>query len=92
MSSSQVGIRRAVEIHPLTDEERQQEEDCLWATHDPEILADYVGQFVVPYRRQVVAHGFDIELVLQEAARVTGKRPQELPVCGIDDPLVDIPH
>ncbi|MBI3461760.1 MAG: hypothetical protein HY000_01685 [Planctomycetes bacterium] len=92
MASSQVGHRRAVEIHRLTAEERAECEDCRWAERDPEILAKYVGQFVVPYRRQIVAHGFDIELVLQEAVRVTGKKPNELPICAIDDPLMDIPH
>lgn len=88
MASSKVGNRRAVEIHPLTAEEVQECEDCRWVTHDPDIQAKYVGQFVVPYRRQIVAHGVDIELVLQEAARVTGKKPNELPISAIDDPLM----
>jgi hypothetical protein len=30
--------------------------------------------------------------VLAEAARVTGRKPEDLPICGIDDPLLDVPH
>lgn len=92
MASSQEMARAKVEIHPLTAEERQQEEDAYWVLHDLEIQAKYMGQFVVPYRRRIIAHGDDIEAVLAEAARVTGRNPEELPVCGIDDPLLDIPH
>lgn len=92
MPSSHVIEQPRVEIHPISDEERQQEEDAQWALHDEEILAKYVGQFVVPQQRRVVAHGYDIEAVLSEAARVTGRKPEELPVCGIVDPLLDLPH
>ena len=84
--------RPAIEVRPLTPDERQQTEDAQWATRDPQVLAMYVGEFVVPYRRQIVAHGHDIEAVLEEAARVTGLRPEELPVCGIDDPLEYLSH
>jgi hypothetical protein len=79
-------------VYPLTEEERQQGEDCRWARHDPEVQAKYIGEFIVPYRRQIIAHGTDIEAVLAEAARVTGLKPDDLPVCGVDDPLMDIPH
>lgn len=84
--------RPPVKVYPLTDEERQQSEDCRWVLHDPEIQAKYIGEFVVPYHRQIIAHGTDIEAVLAEAARITGLKEEELPVCGIDDPLMDIPH
>jgi hypothetical protein len=92
MASSSEVARAKVEIHPLTAEEREQEEDALWVLHDPEIQAKYLGQFFVPYRRQIIAHGDDIEAVLAEAARVTGRKPEDLPICGIDAPLLDVPH
>jgi hypothetical protein len=65
-------------------------EDVEWALHDPEVLANYTGEFVVPVDRRIVVHGEDIEAVLGEAARVTGRDPERLPVCGIDDPLLDL--
>ncbi len=55
------------------------------------MLARYVGEFVVPYRRQVVAHGTDAAAVLAEAARVSGRRAEELALVGVIDPLVDVP-
>jgi len=92
MSLSYVVERKAAGVYPLTAEERQQEEDVQWALHDPEVLASYTGEFVVPVERRIVAHGADIEAVLGEAARVTGRDPESLPICGIDDPLLDLPH
>jgi hypothetical protein len=61
-----------------------------WARHDADVQTKYMGQFIVPFQRQVVAHGTDLAQVLEEAARVTGRKPGELPVCGIDDPLQEI--
>jgi hypothetical protein len=87
-----VAERTVTDVFPLTPEERQQEEDVQWALHDPEVLANYSGEFVVPVDRRIVAHGADVELVLSEAARVTGRDPECLPICGIDDPLLDLPH
>ena len=81
-----------IEVQRLTAEERLQIEDAQWARHDKDVLESYRGQFVVPFRRRIVAHGHDVALVLAEAARVTGLRPEELPICGIDDPLHDLPY
>jgi hypothetical protein len=92
MALSCAAERTATDVYPLTAEERQEEEDAQWALHDPVVLANYTGQFVVPVDRRIVAHGEDIELVLREAASVTGRDPERLPVCGIDDPLLDLPH
>jgi len=92
MTLSCLAERTATEVYPLTAEERQQEEDVQWALHDPEVLVNYTGEFVVPVDRRIVAHGEDIELVLREAAGVTGRDPERLPICGIDDPLLDLPH
>jgi hypothetical protein len=85
-------VERKAGVHALTAEERQQEEDVRWAQHDPEVLANHIGEFVVPFDRRIVAHGRDMESVLEEAARVTGRDPDRLPICGIDDPLLDLPH
>jgi hypothetical protein len=49
-----------------------------------------MGEFVVPYMKQIVAHGQDIRAVLEQAARKTGKSIEELPVIGIDDSLTDV--
>lgn len=48
MPFSCVSERKAAGVYPLTAEERQQEEDVQWALHDPEVLANYTGEFVVP--------------------------------------------
>jgi hypothetical protein len=67
-------------------------EDLHWATHDPDVLDRYAGQYVVPFERQIVAHGPDLGSVLAEAARRTGKETWELVFCAIQDPLEDISH
>lgn len=92
MPLSCVDEQKVAGVYLLTAEERQQEEDVHWALHDPDVLANYTGQFVVPVDRRIVAHGEDVEAVLEEAARVTGRDPDRLPICGIDDPLLDLPH
>ena len=70
----------------------QQEEDLLWATSDPNVQRDYVGQYVVPFQRRIVAHGTDLEAVLREAERVTGKPSDQLSDCAILDPLQELPR
>jgi hypothetical protein len=56
------------------------------------VLAQYLGEFVVPYQRKIVAHGTDAAVVLAEAARITGHPAEELPLVGVIDPLLDIPQ
>jgi hypothetical protein len=58
------------------------------ARRDPEVLARYVGKFVVPFDRKIVAHGMDAATVLEEAARITGRSIEELPLVGMIDPLL----
>jgi hypothetical protein len=77
---------------PLSAEESLRQNDARWAMETPEVMARYVGEFVVSYRREVVAHGTDAAAVLDEAARVTGRRAEELPLVGVMDPLVDVPQ
>jgi hypothetical protein len=70
----------------------RQQEDLEWASNDPEVQRRYVGQYVVPFERRIVAHGTDLEQVLRDAVAVTGKLADELPDCAILDPLEEIPR
>ena len=79
-------------VQPITSDQCQRHEDARWARHAPDVIVKYRGQFVVPYLRQIVAHGHVVQEVLDQAARVTGRRPDELPICHIDDPLQELPH
>lgn len=76
-------------VHPLTEEERQRWADIRWAENAPEVRAKHLGEFIVPYQRQIVAHGHDPVAVLQEAARVTGRKPDGLTLWSLYDPLDD---
>ena len=70
----------------------QQEEDLLWASTDRDVQRDYPGQYVVPFQGRIVAHGTDLEAVLREAEKATGKSRHELPDCAILDPLQEVPR
>jgi hypothetical protein len=85
-------LRAQFAVRPLAPAESQRQEDIRWAQHDPEVQARYRGEFIVPYRGQVVAHGTDAAIVLAEAAQRTGRRAEELPLVGVTDPLLDIPR
>ena len=85
-------LRAQFTTRPLSSEECQRHEDIHWAQQDPEVQARYRGQFIVPYQRQIVAHGSDVATVLAEAARVSGRSVEELPLVGIVDPLADMPR
>ena len=84
-------LRAERSTRPLGAEESRRQEDARWALEDPEVQARHRGEFVVPYRREVVAHGTDAAVVLAEAARSTGRRVEELPLVGVIDPLLDVP-
>jgi len=81
---------RTVKIRRTTPEERQRYEDASWALADEEVQAKHEGHFVVPYRRRIVAFGFDPQAVQKEAARVTGTPIGELPLVAIVNPLQDM--
>jgi hypothetical protein len=85
-------LRAQFTVEAITLEERQIDEDEDWALQDPEVQATYQGEFVVPYLRKIVVHGHNAAEVLQEAARITGRRVEDLPLVGIVSPLCDIPH
>ena len=79
-------------VSPVAEFPSDQHNDATWAQHDPTVEQIYGGQWVVAVDRKIVAHGTDPGLVLQEAARLTGRNPDDLIVCGIphpDDWLVD---
>jgi hypothetical protein len=84
-------LRKAITMQPVSPEDLMRLEDARWAKQNPDVLTHYGGEFVVPYERKIVAHGKDAAAVLAEAARITGRQAEELPLVGIIDPLVDIP-
>ncbi len=84
--------RTQVSMLPLQPKEFQRLEDARWASQDPDVLAQYLGEFVVPYERKIVAHGTDAAVVLAEAAQITGRPVEELPLVGVIDPLLDMPR
>lgn len=79
-----------IDVRPITPAERRQIEDAQWATNDGDVREKYQGQFVVPFGRKIVAHGYEVETVLNQAALATGLSLDELPLCSIDDPLQDL--
>jgi hypothetical protein len=85
-------LRAQRTTRPLEAEECRRLDDARWAGEAPEVLACYLGEFVVPYRREIIAHGTDAAVVLAEAARITGRRVEDLPLVGVIDPLLDVPH
>ena len=88
----QGALAQSATAQPLTAEQRRRLEDAAWAEEDPQVIATYQGEFVVPCDRRIVAHGRDIQGVLKEAAAKTGRKIEELVVVGIDAPLRDVPH
>jgi hypothetical protein len=84
--------RTQVSMVPLQPRELRRLEDARWARQDPDVLAQYLGEFVVPYERRIVAHGRDAAVVLAEAAQITGRPVEELPLVGVIDPLLDMPR
>ena len=43
-------------------------------------------------QRKIVAHGVDAAVVLAEAAQITGRPAEELPLVGVFDPLLEMPR
>jgi hypothetical protein len=84
--------RTPITMLPLEPREFQQLEDARWARQDPDVRVQYLGEFVVPYQRKIVAHGKEAALVLAEAAQITGRPAEELPLVGVVDPLLDMPR
>jgi hypothetical protein len=91
LAKERQAVRDQFALRPLTPDELRAEQDASWAQNDPGVQATYRGEFVVPFQRQVVAHGHDAAAVLAEAARLTGKPVEALPLVGVIDPLLDVP-
>ena len=66
--------------------EVEHDDDAFWAQHDLGVEQSYGGQWVVPFRRRIVAHGTDLEAVLEEAACATHRTRDELVVCAVPRP------
>ncbi len=90
--TKQALLRTRITMLPLEPKEFQRLEDARWARQDPDVSVRYLGEFVVPYERKIVAHGNDAALVLAEAAQNTGRPAEELPLVGVVDPLLDMPR
>jgi Family of unknown function (DUF5678) len=71
---------------PMTEDEIQRSLDADWAKSDPEVEKRFAGQWVVPFERRIVAHGEDLEKVLQEAERLSFLPRERLVVCGVPHP------
>jgi hypothetical protein len=85
-------IQSKIKVRAIPSKHHQCYQDARWAQHDAEVQSRYRGEFVVPYQGRIVAHGIDAEAVLAEAARLTGLKPQDLPLVGIVNPLEDISY
>jgi hypothetical protein len=83
-------LRASFQVRPISQERREITQDILWAQHDPSVRAMYEGEFVVPWKGKIIAHGDDAQVVLERAAQTTRRRPEDLPLVGVIDPLVDI--
>ncbi len=83
-------LRSQFSVRAPKPEDFQRQEDVRWARQDPEVLTLYCGELVVPYGRQIVAHGADAAAVRAEASRVTGRPVEELVLVSIIDPLMDL--
>jgi hypothetical protein len=60
--------------------------DAEWALHDPGVQELYCGQFVVAYKRQIIAHGPDPKAVAAQAELVVGGVAHRVVYCAPDDP------
>jgi hypothetical protein len=85
-------VQSKVKVEAISSNDHQRYQDARWAQHDAEVQRRYRGEFVVPFQGKIVAHGKDAAAILAAAARLTGLKPQDLPLVGIIDPLQDIPY
>lgn len=71
---------------PLTAEERERGLDIRWAWGDTQVQEKFPDEFVAVYRRRVVAHGHDLNAVLDEAVRVTGQPREQIALTSVQGP------
>jgi hypothetical protein len=82
-------IQAQRQYRPCTPEEAQQQEDIRWALRDDKVRAEYRGQIVVPYKRQIIAHGKDFAEVQQQLDQLMPG--VDLPLVSIVEPLMAVP-
>ncbi len=76
----------------LTPLERQMCDDQDWAwEHHDELDRLYRGQYLLLWKKKVVAHGLDVDAMFLQAER-DGCPRSELVLFPIMDPFLDIPH
>lgn len=78
-------VRSRFSVRSLSDAEIARLEDITWAQQDPDVQSRFRGEFVVPVGKQVVAHGYEAEQVLQEASQVTNRAIRDLPLVSVVD-------
>jgi hypothetical protein len=75
----------------MTPLEQQMHEDHSWAwANYSELEQRYPGEYVVVWRKQVIAHGLDLEETLQRATAPERPR-EELVAVGVLSPFFESP-
>jgi hypothetical protein len=76
-----------------SEEDRERRRDAAWALRDPDVQRRYGGEWLVAYRRQVIAHGPDPDAVVEEANRLIPGYNHLLVCCPYHDPdaWLDLP-
>lgn len=82
---------KAFKLRKTTAEEKRIYDDACWALCDPDVRARYEGRLVVVYQGRIVASGLDPSAIQEEAARLTGTMPGDLPILSIIPSLQEIP-
>jgi hypothetical protein len=81
----------APQLRPLSSKQQQFVEDNDWAMDNfDSLLQKYPGEFVVVWKKQILGHGPNWELLLQENATEEHPR-EELVLVECPDPMIDIP-
>lgn len=57
-------------------------QDAVWAMHDSETQRRFPGEWVVAYRRKVIAHGSDPDRVRSDASQPVAKVNHRLELCA----------
>ncbi len=70
----------------LTEEELEQLRDMCWAATDTELQELYPDEIVAVYQRRVLTHGDDLETVLDEAERITGRPRHKIAITTVLGP------
>ena len=84
-------LRARFTVRRATAAEVRRQADVRWARGETEVLDRYRGEFVVPYRGRIVAHGHDAAAVRASASRATGQPAEGFALVGIIDLLIEMP-